>query len=52
MQGKDEQNARRRTVTKAEMEEIQEFTAEAFRRCSHRGTELRLDTRTSGWPDA
>jgi hypothetical protein len=52
MQGEYGRNARRRAVTEAEMEKIQEFTAEAFRRCSHRGTELRLGTRPSGRPDA
>jgi hypothetical protein len=52
MQGVYDRNARRKTVTQFEMKEVQEFTAEAFRRCSHRGTELRLGTRPSGRPDA
>jgi hypothetical protein len=52
MQGVYDRNARRKTVTQFEMREVQEFTAEAFRRCSHRGTELRLGTRPSGRPDA
>jgi hypothetical protein len=52
MQGEYVRNSRKKAVAQEAMIQIHEFTSEAFRRCSHRGTELRLGTRPSGRPDA
>ena len=52
MQGVYKRNPRKVAVSEEKGRQVKEFTAEAFRRCSHRGTELRLGTRPSGRPDA
>jgi hypothetical protein len=53
MQGFYEQKAKRKVAaTKTAAKEVQAFAAEAFRRCSHHGTEMKIGVRPSGRPDA
>jgi hypothetical protein len=52
MHGVCSRDAQWKAVTELGMEEVQEFTTETFRRCSHRGTGLWWSTRPSGRPDA